>query len=155
MSFSLNAAAKDSDIVQKMAETIGIAGSIVSFVGLVGQILQGCIAIRSILDDFKDASTDFRDLRHELLIFQAGLDSLRITLGHEVNVIDAVPVRQVLEFGHKCINDLRNLVEKLDERSAFKARISAVWRRNKIQKHVSKLQRARLMFVSAQMTLSV
>jgi hypothetical protein len=37
------------------AEAVGLGASVLTFAGLAGTVLQGCVSLRSILDDVKDA----------------------------------------------------------------------------------------------------
>ena len=59
------------------AEAVGLGASVLTFVGLAGTILQGCVSLRSILDDVKDAPTDLRALKRELAIFESYLDGFQ------------------------------------------------------------------------------
>ncbi|KAF7902624.1 hypothetical protein EAF00_002527 [Botryotinia globosa] len=49
-----------------MAEAIGLGASVIAFIGLAGQLVQGCEYVRRTIDAIKEADGDVRELRSEL-----------------------------------------------------------------------------------------
>ncbi len=57
-----------------MAEALGIAGSVVSFVGLAGQVAQGVNYLYNFFNSMQDAPRDIKSLATELKILGTILD---------------------------------------------------------------------------------
>lgn len=138
------------------AEAIALGASVVGFVGLTGQILQGCLFVQNFLQALEDAPADIGVLRSELLIFQASLDAFKSTL----NVVgdDAVgeDIRLSLEYSSKAINELRKVVSKLGDGShGCMTNFSMVVRKVRISKHVKTLERARSLLLCSQVNMSM
>jgi hypothetical protein len=138
------------------AEVIALGASVVGFVGLAGQILQGCLFVQNFLEALEDAPADIEVLRSELLIFQTSLDTFQSTL--KVVGDDAIgeDVRLALEYSNKAINELRKVVSKLaDRRHGCMTNFSMVLRKVRISKHVKTLERAWTLLLCAQMNMSM
>ena len=130
------------------AEAIAFGASVVGFIGLTGQILQGCLFVQGFLEALEDAPADIEALQSELLIFQTSLDKFQSTL----NVVDddaiGEDVRLALEYSNKAINDLRKVVSKLaDRRHGCITNFSMVVRKVRISRHVKTLERAWMLLV--------
>ena len=130
------------------AEAIAFGASVVGFIGLTGQILQGCLFVQDFLEALEDAPADIEALQSELLIFQTSLDKFQSTL----NVVDddavGEDVRLALEYSNKAINDLRKVVSKLaDRRHGCITNFSMVVRKVRISRHVKTLERAWMLLV--------
>lgn len=63
-----------------MAEAIALGASIVAFIGLAGQLAQGCSYVRTIIDDIIDASDDLRALQREIRLFEATIETFQKAL---------------------------------------------------------------------------
>ena len=130
------------------AEAIAFGASVVGFIGLAGQILQGCLFVQDFLEALEDAPADIEALQSELLIFQTSLDKFQSTL----NVVDddavGEDVRLALEYSNKAISDLRKVVSKLaDRRHSCITNFSMVVRKVRISRHVKTLERAWMLLV--------
>lgn len=53
-----------------MAEPLSLAASVIAVVGLAGQVVQGCQALRTLVGDFNSAPKDVQDLMRELVIVE-------------------------------------------------------------------------------------
>jgi hypothetical protein len=138
------------------AEAIAFGASVVGFIGLAGQILQGCLFVQDFLEALEDAPADIEALQSEVLIFQTSLDKFQSTL----NVVDddaiGEDVRLALEYSKKAINDLRKVVSKLaDRRHGCITNFSMVVRKVRISRHVKTLERAWMLLLCAQMNMSL
>jgi hypothetical protein len=138
------------------AEAIGLGASVVGFVGLAGQILQGCLFVQNFLDALEDAPADIEVLRSELIIFQTSLDTFQSTLNAVGDDAIGEDVRLALDYSNKIINELRKVVSKLgDGHYGCMTNFSMVMRKARISKHVKTLERARTMLLCAQMNMSM
>ncbi|KAF7938748.1 uncharacterized protein EAE98_001086 [Botrytis deweyae] len=63
-----------------MAEAIGLSASVIAFLGLAGQLVQGCEYVRRIIDGIKEADDDVRELRSEVSSLELIIDSFRNVL---------------------------------------------------------------------------
>jgi hypothetical protein len=63
-----------------MADPIGLGASVIAFIGLTGQVLQGCRFIQTILIDIDDAADDFRNLKTEVNLFELKIDGFKRAL---------------------------------------------------------------------------
>jgi D-mannonate dehydratase len=138
------------------AEAIAFGASVVGFIGLAGQILQGCLFVQDFLEALEDAPADIEALQSELVIFQTSIDKFQATL----NVVDddaiGEDVRLALEYSNKAINDLRKVVSKLaDRRHGCITNFSMVVRKVRISRHVKTLERAWMLLLCAQMNMSM
>jgi hypothetical protein len=138
------------------AEAIAFGASVVGFIGLAGQILQGCLFVQDFLEALEDAPLDIEALQSELVIFQTSIDKFQATL----NVVDddaiGEDVRLALEYSNKAINDLRKVVSKLaDRRHGCITNFSMVVRKVRISRHVKTLERAWMLLLCAQMNMSM
>jgi hypothetical protein len=103
-----------------MAETalaaLGVRSSVVSFIGLAGQILQGCHYISNLFDDIKDAPETLSYLRAEIKAFRIvihGFQQALRSVGQSTN-IDAASeqVLTALKTSSATIQDLKALLDK-------------------------------------------
>lgn len=58
-----------------MAE-IGIVANIIGIAGVVGQVTQGCMYLKSLINDVKDAPEEVRDLQKEVDLVSASITKL-------------------------------------------------------------------------------
>jgi len=161
-----------------MAEVVGIAGSIVGFVGLTGQIVRGYVVfvrsdslavankiIRiSYLSNFfqgvKDAPEDIRILLTELAILRPLAERVE-THAKQCSDLPAGVVQAEIEPGLKYCADsivsLKELVKKYDIPSdrmrGLMRRASFVFANKQFDKHMGKLERSKGYLIFAQTVL--
>jgi hypothetical protein len=95
---------------------VGFGASVVSFVGITGQILQGCQFICDYIDEIKGAPKELQQMLLELKNFEAGLRSFQTTLDNAKGCVDVnsleEQIRHALNLAKSAVQDLRALVEK-------------------------------------------
>jgi hypothetical protein len=142
-----------------MAEAIGFAASVISVVGLVGQVIQCCQNIKAWVGDFNSAPKDIHDLIRELNSIEESAkitDILRIKIVRPEVDLHLVPALQQCS---DAVQELRKYVINADiafqERSH--SRKSRSWQRLKvvldkqgIQALVDRLSRAKAQLVIGQ-----
>jgi hypothetical protein len=135
-----------------MAEALGIAGSVVSFVGLVGQVAQGVNYLYSFFNSMQDAPSDIKSLAAELKLLGTILD--------EVNrdVADSAALRAALQLCKDIITELEGLVQKSNLTSK-QSRVKRLWsqmstafRNEEFRKYIERLERAKITLLHAKMT---
>jgi hypothetical protein len=139
-----------------MAEALGVGASVVGFIGLAGQILQGCHYISTLFDDIKDAPetllylwTEIKAFRIVLQGFQQALQSM----GQSTN-IDAASEQVItaLTTSSTTIRDLKALLDKHShqgKRDWWKAFKVAVVK-SIFMKHCDRLEKAKIDILLAQ-----
>ncbi|KAN0122806.1 hypothetical protein V8E51_001132 [Hyaloscypha variabilis] len=138
-----------------MAEALALGASVAGFIGLAGQILQGCLFVQSFLEGLEDAPADVEVLRSELLVFQTSLDAFQSTLNVVGNDAISEDIGLALEYSNKIIMELRKVVSKLgDKGPGCMMNFSMVMQKVRISKHVKTLERARTLLLCAQMNLT-
>ncbi|EPE37154.1 hypothetical protein GLAREA_09317 [Glarea lozoyensis ATCC 20868] len=133
-----------------MAEAIGVGASVVAFIGLAGQVAQGCQYIRTLLDDIKDASEDVQSLRTEVKIFQLTLETFRNTLqeladsGVAVEAdAHALATRLALSYSEEALELLQGLLAKTKDTGRIWSKVRFASGKSKYAKHVSRIERAK------------
>jgi hypothetical protein len=134
-----------------MAEALGIAGSVVSFVGLAGQVAQGVNYLYNFFNSIQDAPKDIKSLAAELKIVGTILD--------EVNrdVVDSACLRAGFQHCKDIIADLDGLVQKSNlasKQSKAKrlwSQMSTAFRNEEFRKYIEKLERAKTTLLHANM----
>ncbi|TGO45823.1 hypothetical protein BOTNAR_0636g00020 [Botryotinia narcissicola] len=97
-----------------MAEAIGLGASEIAFIGLAGQLVQGCEYVRRTIDAIKEADGDVRELRSEVSSFELIVDSFRNVLQDlETSGVQLTAcgdqmhaVRSVLNTAHEAVQNL-------------------------------------------------
>jgi hypothetical protein len=56
-----------------MAELFGLGASAIAFIGLAGQILQGCQYVRDLIDNIQDAPDNLRHYHTEIASFRSAV----------------------------------------------------------------------------------
>jgi hypothetical protein len=138
------------DPILFMAEAIGLGGSVVAFIGLAGQVAQGCQYIGTLLDDIKDASEDLRSLRTEVKIFQLTLEIFRNTLqeladsGVAVEADgQALATKLALCYSEEALELLQGLLARRKDTGRMWGKIRFASAKSKCAKHVSRIERAK------------
>ena len=71
-----------------MAETVGLAASIVGLIGLAGKLTEGCIYLRSFFEGVKNAPEDVQLIYNELEILLGASKAIETRL--EAGVLDGM-----------------------------------------------------------------
>lgn len=132
-----------------MAEALGVAGSLTSFIGLAGQVAQGVNYLYNFFNSMKDAPKDIRSLATELKILG--------TILAEVNRdgIDSAPMRAALQCCKDATGDLEGLVRKsnltTDQSKARRvwSQMGVAFRNEKFRKYTDRLERAKTTLLHA------
>jgi hypothetical protein len=126
-----------------MAEALGVAGSLTSFIGLAGQVAQGVNYLYNFFSSMKDAPKDIKLLVAELKVLGTILD--------EVNRdgIDSAPTRAALQWCKEITGDLESLIRKnnltTDQSKARRvwSQMGVAFRNEKFRKYTDRLERAK------------
>ena len=135
-----------------MAEALGIAGSVVSFVGLASQIAQGVDYLYNFFNSMQNAPSDIKSLAAELKILGTILD--------EVNrdVVVSAALGAALQLCRDIIAELEGLVQKsslTSKQSKVKrlwSQMSTAFRNEEFRKYIERLERAKISLLHAKMT---
>ena len=135
-----------------MAEALGIAGSVVSFVGLAGQVAQGVNYLYNFFNSMQDAPNDIKSLAAELKILGTILD--------EVNrdVVDSAALGAALQLCKDIVAELEGLVQKSNltsKQSKVKrlwSQMSTAFRNEEFRKYIERLERAKTSLLHAKMS---
>jgi hypothetical protein len=142
-----------------MAEAIGVGASVIAFVGLVGQLAQGCQNARAILDDIKDASGDLRSLHTEVKIFQLTLETFGNILEEVADsgiVVEAegqaLATQLALQYSEEAVAQLLALLLKKNSGNIW-GKIRFAIGKDKCAKHVGRIERAKGYILTAQASI--
>jgi len=101
-----------------MTDPLSLGTSAVAFIGLAGQVLQGCQYICNFVDDVREASDDLRYFKREIKGFRAAvLGFQRILQRFEDSASLETVAEQIglsLNSASLAINELKTLVEKYE-----------------------------------------
>jgi hypothetical protein len=134
-----------------MAEALGVAGSVVSFVGLAGQVAQGINYLYNFFNTMKDAPSDVKSLAEELKVLGTILDEV------DRDRLDSAPVGAALQRCKDVIEELEDLIRKSNlttEQSRTRkiwSQMSAAFRNEKFRKYTEQLERAKSMLLHAKL----
>jgi hypothetical protein len=139
-----------------MAEALGIAGSVVSFVGLAGQVAQGVNYLYNFFNSMQDAPNDIKSLAAELKILGTILD--------EVNrdVVDSAALGAALGAALQLCKDIvaeleglvqkSNLTSKQSKVKRLWSQMSTAFRNEEFRKYIERLERAKTSLLHAKMS---
>jgi hypothetical protein len=119
-----------------MAEAIGLGASVVAFIGLAGQVIQGCQYTHTILDDVKNAPDDIRSLHTEINLLDRTLE----TFNHEVI---GAETKLALDYCEEAMAGLLKLILKIRKTGNSWSQIKFAFSKDKISKHISRVERAK------------
>jgi len=134
-----------------MAEALGVAGSVVSFVGLAGQVAQGVNYLYNFFESVRDAPSDIRSLAGDLKVLGEILDEV----GRDG--IESAPLTAALQRCKDVLADLESLVQKsklTSEQSKPRSvwsQMSTAFRNEKFRKHIEKLEGAKSTLLHARL----
>jgi hypothetical protein len=135
-----------------MAEALGIAGRIVSFVGLAGQIAQGVNYLYNFFNSMQDAPSDIKLLAAELKIMGTILDEV------DRDEVDSAALGAALQLCKDSVAELEGLVQKsnLTSKQSMAKRVwsqmSTAFRNEEFRKYIRRLERAKTTLLHATMT---
>ncbi|KAL9115279.1 MAG: hypothetical protein Q9187_007345 [Circinaria calcarea] len=126
-----------------------IAASVVAFVGIAGQLLQGVCTVYTFLSDVQDAPEEIQQLNAELNLLRMILENM-ITYPQGIcgskEAFDSVGL--AMEMVQSQVKKLKELVEKYNikgvgRRKLVWSNINIAFRKKKFAKYISNLDRAR------------
>lgn len=133
-----------------------IAASVVAFVGIAGQLLQGVSTVYNFLGDIQDAPDEIKQLNAELNVLKMILENM-ITYPQAIcrskEALESVGV--AMEMVQNQVTKLKELVEKyniksIGRRKLLWSNINIAFRKKKFAKYISNLDRARKLLEMAQ-----
>lgn len=140
-----------------MAEVVSLGASVVAFIGLAGQVIQGCQYVRTILDDIKDAQDDVRSLRTEIKILSRTLESFQNVLSEISNTGNLEGVgtetRLALEYCEEAMAGLVKSILKIKKAGTRWSQIRFAFSKDKISKHIGRIERAKGYIAAAQASI--
>ncbi|OBT60843.1 hypothetical protein VE03_09715 [Pseudogymnoascus sp. 23342-1-I1] len=147
-----------------MAEAIGLVPSIITVVGLAGQLIQGCQNIKAWVGNFNSAPKDIQDLIRELNSIEESAkitNTLRIKIDRrEVDLQLTPALQQCLD----AVEELRKYIVNADVvfQETNHSRKPRGWQRLKvmfskqvIRASVDRLSRAKVQFMGVQSNVSL
>jgi len=126
-----------------MTEALGVAGNVVSFVRLAGQVAQGVSYLYNFFNRMQDAPSDIRSLAEELKT----LGDILEEIGQDG--IDSKALTAALQRCQDVIGDLEDLIQKsnltTEQSKARKlwSQMSTAFRSEKFRKYTEQLERAK------------
>ncbi|KAF5871682.1 uncharacterized protein Bfra_008706 [Botrytis fragariae] len=133
-----------------MAEAIGLGASVVAFIGLAGQLVQGCEYVRQTIDRIKQAEGDVRELRSEVNSFELIIDSFRNVLqdletsGVQLTASGRMhAVQSVLDTAHEAVQNLIKFIATNKFSGRKRDKLKFVFSRETCANHVSRINRVK------------
>lgn len=137
-----------------MVEAIGLGASVVAFIGLAGQIAQGCSFVRTVIEDIRDAPDDLRALEREIRLFEVTIETFQKALsGLEDSGIPGhqePAVQMALDCGEETMGGLLEFVLKKKKKVGRWGQIRFAFDKAKCAKYVGQVERAKGYLTSAQ-----
>jgi hypothetical protein len=133
-----------------MADAIGLGASVVAFIGLAGQVLQGCAYIREVVDNVQDADRDILTLRRDVHHFELTINSVRDLL----NLLDnsglplksnshLLSVEAALSTSRKSVEDVQQFILLNYRPNKRRTKFKMVFGKGKHEKCVEKIRTAK------------
>ncbi|KAF7942064.1 hypothetical protein BELL_0026g00300 [Botrytis elliptica] len=133
-----------------MAEAIGLGASVIAFLGLAGQLVQGCEYVRRIIDGIKEADDDVRELRSEVSSLELIIDSFRNVLqdletsGVKLTASGRMhAVRLVLNTAQEAVQNLIKFIATNKFSGRKMSKLKFVFLRNTCAKHASRINKVK------------
>ncbi|KAH8794135.1 hypothetical protein BGZ57DRAFT_749677 [Hyaloscypha finlandica] len=130
-----------------MAEAIGLGASVIAFIGLTGQVLQGCRYIQTILNDIDDVADDFRNLKTEVNLFELTIEGFKRAL---VDIADSgisqdqtAAVQIALDYADEAVSDVLKFIAKHKKLGSKWSNIRLAFTKDKCAKYSSRMGRAK------------
>ncbi|KAH8769365.1 hypothetical protein F5882DRAFT_362532 [Hyaloscypha sp. PMI_1271] len=139
-----------------MAEPSSVAGGVVSFIGLSGQVLQGIKFLHGFLSDIKDAPEDVKTLNAELKLIDTILEEVQ----RQDNDIQQCPsMLEAVNYCKSWVDKLEDLVRACEPGNGKKmarlwGQLGIALRTKKLTKYINGLERAKSLLLQARVDLS-
>ncbi|RAL58802.1 hypothetical protein DID88_009112 [Monilinia fructigena] len=139
---------------------VNLGASVIGFIGLTGQILQGCQFVCGCLDDIKGAPMELQNFIDQVKSFESGIRSFRYSLEKAAKSIDISlleeKIKLSLKLGQSTIRDLRDLVNnhKHNGKRDWWKGIKFAKKKNIFTKYVNRLNQVKIALICAQSNLS-
>ncbi|CAG8971653.1 hypothetical protein HYALB_00003121 [Hymenoscyphus albidus] len=137
-----------------MAEAISLGASIIAFIGLAGQIAQGCSYVRTLIDDIDDAPDDMRGLQREIRLYEGTNETFREALSNLEE--SGIPTQQssyvqlALKFGNETLSNLTEFIERKTKSGRRLGQVRFAFGKGKCAKHAEQIERAKEFLSMAQ-----
>jgi hypothetical protein len=145
------------DPVVEIAEALGLGANVVAFIGLAGQVIQGCQYIKTILDDVKDAPDDIRSLHTEINLLTRTLETFKnalVELSHsETHVEIGGEAKLALDYCEEAIAGLLKSILKIKRPGSKWGQIKFAFSKDKVSKHIGRVERAKGYIATAQASI--
>jgi hypothetical protein len=145
-----------------MAEAaLGLGASVVAFIGLAGQVLQGCHYVCDFLDLTKSAPDDLQHLKNEIQGFRAAILVFQKLIGEVGRCARiencAEQALHALRSGNVAIEELKVLILKLEHDGCMNwwKDIRVAGKRREFAKWIGRLGEAKLSLLLAQSNTSM
>lgn len=140
-----------------MAEAIGLGASVVAFIGTAGQVLQGWQYISTLLDAIKDAPDDIKSLYTEVNMLIRILTGFKTVLTDISRLSDHAAIesetKQALEYCEEAMAGLLKFLLKIKRAGTKWSQLNFAFSKDKVSKHLSRIQSAKEHVLLAQATI--
>jgi len=145
-----------------MAELIGVVSGVGSLVGLAGQLFNGCLFVKSFLDDTKNAPDDIRALHTEFEILTSSAEETNklvaacLGMGPDFDVRNYQRALQqyvsaVEKLGENIAEDARKF--GLDGKGKWWERMKSAGKKKSLNAHMVRIERAKTQVMSIEQKL--
>jgi len=140
-----------------MAEAIGLGASVVAFIGTAGQVLQGWQYISTLFDDVKDAPDDIKSLDREVNMLVRMLTGFKTVLTDISHMDDHAAIgsetKQALDYCDEAMVGLMKFLLKIKRAGTKWNQLRFAFSKDKVLKHLSRIQNAKEHILLAQATI--
>jgi hypothetical protein len=129
------------------AEAVGIGASVVAFIGITGQIAQGCQYIRTVLSDIHNAPSDLMALCAGVALFESNLLQFQKILQEldevGIPVIHLSAIQDALDFSEKAVAGLIMSIAGNKDIGTRWGRIQFAFAKGKCAKYLDRVEKAK------------
>ncbi|KAH8600010.1 hypothetical protein B0O99DRAFT_503967 [Bisporella sp. PMI_857] len=137
-----------------MAEAVALGASVVAFIGIAGQIVQGCISISAFIGDVKDTPSYLKNLRKEVKMMQSILEGfsrhLKDLEDTGIPLCDEQLTKEALALSKEAVDDLSQMTSKYTQNIVTWSKFRFAMKKNSWQKSLAKIECAKNSLLTAQ-----
>jgi hypothetical protein len=133
-----------------MAEVIGLGASVVAFICLARQVLQGCAYVREVVDNINDADRNILTLRRDVHHFELTINSVRDLLNLLENPglpltsnSHLLSVEAALSTSRKSVEDVQQFILCNYRPNKRRRKLKMVFGKSKHEKCIDKIRMAK------------
>lgn len=136
-----------------MAEAVGLAASIAGLVSLAGQVFSGCVTLKALFDDTRNALEDIRRLHAELGILEVEVGNMSRDAEKMVGDLtsltedDVKSYKSVLDHCQYVVSEMTAEIDKQKKKVGGDAKwwdqIKIATRKKKYAEYSSRIERAK------------